>query len=109
MRPCLSSLNQQRFCGDGSFSHGHLDDQLPDLKHLEFIAQRREITGEEATATSDAAVWAELEPLAPCTTVHLKRELEKLLHRPLDLEGLQERMNCALRQAIPGRRSTHEW
>lgn len=60
----------------------------------------RWIKAEEATATSDAAVWSELEPLTPYAIVHLKRELEELLHRPLDLVRLRERMNSALRQAI---------
>jgi predicted nucleotidyltransferase len=32
--------------------------------------------------------------------VHLKRELEALLQRPVDLVRLRERMNPALRQAI---------
>ena len=54
----------------------------------------------EATATSDVDVWVELDPLTPFATVHLKRELEALLQRPVDLVRLRERMNPALRQAI---------
>lgn len=61
---------------------------------------RREITAEEARATSDSAEWSELEPLTPYATVHLKRELEELLHRSLDPERLRKRMTSALRQAI---------
>jgi predicted nucleotidyltransferase len=45
-------------------------------------------------------VWVELDPLTPFATVHLKRELEALLQRPVDLVRLRERMNPALRQAI---------
>lgn len=54
----------------------------------------------EATATSDVDVWVALDPLTPFATVHLKRELEALLQRPVDLVRLRERMNPALRQAI---------
>ena len=36
----------------------------------------------------------------PYATVHLKQELKQLLHRPVDLVRLRERMNPALRQAI---------
>ena len=54
----------------------------------------------EATASSDVDVWVELDPLTPFATVHLKRELETLLQRPVDLVRLRERMNPALRQAI---------
>ena len=54
----------------------------------------------EATAQSDVDVWVELDPLTPYATVHLKRELEELLQRPVDLVRMRERMNPALRQAI---------
>ncbi len=45
-------------------------------------------------------VSVELHPLTPFATMHLKQELEALLHRPVDLVRLRERMNPALRQAI---------
>ena len=54
----------------------------------------------QATSSSDVDVWVELEPLTPFATVHLKRELEALLQRPVDLVRLRERMNPALRSAI---------
>ncbi|MFM9103570.1 MAG: nucleotidyltransferase family protein, partial [Cyanobium sp.] len=54
----------------------------------------------EAKAGSDVDVWVERDPLTPLATVHLKQELEALLHRPVDLVRLRERMNPALRQAI---------
>jgi hypothetical protein len=52
----------------------------------------------EEAVDGDQAV--ELEPLIPFATVHLKRELEALLQRPVDLVRLRERMNPALRQEI---------
>ena len=54
----------------------------------------------QATSSSDMDVWVELDPLTPFATVHLKRELEALLQRPVDLVRLRERMNPALRRAI---------
>ena len=54
----------------------------------------------QATSSSDVDVWVELDPLTPFATVHLKRELEALLKRPVDLVRLRERMNPALRRAI---------
>jgi uncharacterized protein len=54
----------------------------------------------QATAISDVDVWVELDPLTPFATVHLKRELEELLQRPIDLVRLRDRMNPALRAAI---------
>ena len=60
----------------------------------------------EATVGSDVDVWVdvwvELDPLTPFAMVHLKRELEQLLQRPVDLVRLRQRMNPALRQAIQG-------
>lgn len=54
----------------------------------------------EATDNSDVDVWVELDPLTPYATVHLKRELEALLQRPVDLVRMRERMNPVLRTAI---------
>ena len=54
----------------------------------------------QATSSSDVDVWVELDPLTPFATVHLKRELEALLQRPVDLVRLRERMNPSLRRAI---------
>lgn len=55
---------------------------------------------DQATTTSDADVWVELDPLIPFATVHLKQELELLLQRPIDLVRLRKRMNPSLRAAI---------
>ncbi len=68
--------------------------------HLRRIGLFGSTARNEATATSDVDVWVELDPLTPFATVHLKRELEALLQRPVDLVRLRERMNPALRQAI---------
>jgi predicted nucleotidyltransferase len=54
----------------------------------------------QATSSSDVDVWVELDPLTPYATVHLKRELEELLQRPVDLVRLRDRMNPDLRRAI---------
>ena len=55
---------------------------------------------DEATPTSDVDVWVRFDQLEPYAAVHLKRELEALLDRPVDLVRLRERMNPALRQRI---------
>jgi predicted nucleotidyltransferase len=68
--------------------------------HLRRIGLFGSTARNEATATSDVDVWVELDPLTPFATVHLKRELEALLQRPVDLVRLRERMNPALRQEI---------
>lgn len=68
--------------------------------HLRRIGLFGSTARNEATATNDVDVWVELDPLTPFATVHLKRELEALLQRPVDLVRLRERMNPALRQEI---------
>ena len=55
---------------------------------------------DEATPTSDVDVWVRFDQLEPYAAVHLKRELEALLDRPVDLVRLRERMNPALKQRI---------
>ena len=71
-----------------------------DRFHLQRIGLFGSVARGDATDESDVDVWVELEPLIPFATVHLKRELEALLHRPVDLVRLRERMNPALRQEI---------
>ena len=68
--------------------------------HLQRIGLFGSTARNQARASSDVDVWVELDPLTPFATVHLKRELEALLQRPVDLVRLRERMNPALRQAI---------
>lgn len=71
-----------------------------DRFHLQRIGLFGSVARGDATDESDVDVWVELEPLIPFATVHLKRELEALLQRPVDLVRLRERMNPALRQEI---------
>jgi hypothetical protein len=68
--------------------------------HLRHIGLFGSVVRGEATVSSDVDVWVELEPLTPFAMVHLKQELEQLLHRPVDLLQLRERMNPDLRHAI---------
>jgi predicted nucleotidyltransferase len=56
--------------------------------HLRRIGLFGSVVRSEATVSSDVDVWAELEPLTPFAMVHLKQELEQLLHRPVDLVRL---------------------
>ncbi|MBM5790914.1 MAG: nucleotidyltransferase [Cyanobacteria bacterium M_surface_10_m1_298] len=51
-------------------------------------------------ADSDLDVWVQIDPLTPYALVHLKKELEDLLQRPVDLVRVRERMSPALRQRI---------
>jgi hypothetical protein len=68
--------------------------------HVRRIGLFGSVVRGEATVGSDVDVWVELDPLTPFAMVHLKRELEHLLQRPVDLVRLRQRMNPALRQAI---------
>ena len=68
--------------------------------HLRRIGLFGSVVRGEANAGSDVDIWVELDPLTPFATVHLKRELEELLQRPVDLIRLRDRMNPTLRQVI---------
>ena len=70
--------------------------------HLRRIGLFGSVARGEATVGSDVDVWVELDPLTPFAMVHLKRELEQLLQRPVDLVRLRQRLNPALRQTIQG-------
>lgn len=54
----------------------------------------------DARPDSDLDVWVQLDPLTPYALVHLKRELEDLLQRPVDLVRLRDRMAPTLRHRI---------
>ena len=88
----------------------HTDELLPLLRRhqdewreryqLRRIGLFGSVARGEATEDSDVDIWVELDPLLPYATVHLKRELETLMRRRVDLVRLRDRMNPDLRQTI---------
>jgi len=75
-----------------------------DLKKDEFNIIRIGVFGstarDEITETSDVDIVVELERPDLLMLVGLKQELEKTLHRPVDVVRYRERMNAYLKRQI---------